>query len=146
MRPTTRIFLLSTLLISLWAISACAPSPTPAPAPKIERAKAIEIATGGCSLGHLHLVSQPENITARLMSLQDVEDLFRRPGDVTHYTQPMDTSVWLVQMEGDMLVVGGPLPVSPDGRLETPTPAQPFRGTCAVTLDADTGDIIEVRG
>lgn len=138
------------ILVMIWIAvgvsAACAPTPASTAAPKISREKAIEIATAGCSLGHLQLIGKPENIRAKLMTLQQVEDQFDQPGDFTSFSQPMTISVWLVQMDGDLLLVGGPLPISTDGHLLTPTPAQPFRGTCDVTVDATTGDVIEVRG
>ncbi len=57
----------------------------------------------------------------------------------------MDTKVWFVQMDGPLQLVGGPEPaVTLDSQTETPTPPQPFFGTCIAVVDASSGDLIFV--
>jgi hypothetical protein len=133
-------------------LSACEPvsSPaltTPTAPPVINRDKAIEIAIGGCKIPHLVLVGEPKNIQAKLLTLDEAYKLTREEGSTTNFGIPMDTSVWMVQMDGQLQLMGGPAPVaSPDGRFNTPTPSQPFWGTCIAVLDANSGKIIFIRG
>jgi hypothetical protein len=71
----------------------------------------------------------------------------KAPGEYTHYDQPPDYPVWLVQMDGQLQLVGGPLAViTKDGQLiaVTPTPSQPYWGTCTVFIDALSGSVIAV--
>jgi hypothetical protein len=135
----------SSLLFS--SISACASLPAPTTTPAISRDEAIEIAISGCKTPHLVLVGQPENIRAKLLSLEEADKLTSVDRETTSYGIPMDTSVWLVQMDGQLQLVGGPAPVVAEGgQAATPTPPQPNWGTCIVIVNASSGDLILVRG
>ena len=146
---TTRSISLLVSVLALFggSISACASPPTPTATPIISQEKAIEIAIGGCKIPHLVLVGEPKNIRTKLLTLEDADKLIRVEGETTNYGIPMDTRVWLVQMDGQLQLVGGPLPViTEDSRVATPTPPQPFWGTCSVILDANSGRLISVSG
>jgi hypothetical protein len=132
-------------LILFGTLSACS-GPTPTAPPPISSAKAIEIAAGGCKIPHLVLQGEPQNIHAQLMTLQEADKL-TADGGFTNYEIPLDSPVWLVQMDGMLLLVGGPPTIVPTGNpVVTPTPPQPFWGTCKVIINANTGNIIGVRG
>ncbi len=131
----------------LGSISACSTSPSPTPTPTISQDQAIEIATSGCKTPHLVLVGEPQNIKTQLLTLEEADQLIRGEGETTNYGVPMDTRVWLVQMDGQLQLVGGPVPVPTEGgKGITATPPQPFWGTCSVILDADSGTILVIRG
>jgi len=141
------------ILLTFGLITACTSTPTPTPTPDavltptVSRDKAIEAAISGCKIPHLVLVGDPQNIRAKLATLEEADQQMRAPGDYTNYSKPSDYPVWLVQMDGQLLLIGGPLPViTKDGQLiaVTPTQSQPYRGTCMVIVDALTGQVIEV--
>jgi hypothetical protein len=137
----------SVLPLIFGSISACTSSPTPSVPPIISGDRAIEIAISGCKSPHLILVGEPQNIHAKLLTLEEADKLTKVEGETTNYGIPMDTRVWLVQMDGQLQLVGGPAPViTEDSQVATPTPPQPIWGTCTVILDADSGAIILVRG
>jgi len=143
--------LISLLVFGLFLIfaliSACTSPPTRTAVPAILSDKSIEIATGACKLPHLVLLGEPKNIHTNLLTLEDADKLTRDEGETTNYGIPMDTMVWLVQMDGQLQLVGGPAPViMEDSQVATPTSPQPFWGTCTVILDANSGALIRVRG
>jgi hypothetical protein len=95
----------------------------------------------------LVLVGEPKNIRVELMSLEEADKLTREEGETTNYEIPMDTMVWLVQMDGELQLVGGPAPViTENSQVATSTPANPFWGTCSVILGANSGALISVHG
>jgi hypothetical protein len=144
---TAQCISLFVLTLIFGSISACATSPTPTASPTISSDKAIEIAIGACKTPHLVLIGQPQNIQTKLLTLEEADKVTRVDGETTSYGMPMDTRVWLVQMDGQLQLVGGPAPVvSEDSQVATPTPPQPFWGTCSVIMDAQSGVIILVRG
>jgi hypothetical protein len=135
------------IIITFGLISACAALPTPTASPTISNDKAIEIAVDACKTPDLVLVGQPKNMQTKLLTLEAADELTRAAGEATNYGIPMDTLVWLVQMDGQLQLVGGPAPVvTGDSQVAIPTPPQPFWGTCSVILDAGSGAIILVRG
>jgi hypothetical protein len=139
--------LVSLQIIILGLLSACNSLPTPTVTSIISRDKAIEIAINGCKTPHLVLVGEPKNIHTKLITLEEADKLTSREGETRNYGIPLDTKVWLVQMDGALQLVGGPLPaVTEDSQEVTPTPAQPFYGTCSVIIDANSGTVILVRG
>jgi hypothetical protein len=116
--------------------------PSPSATPAINRDRAIELAIGYCRIPHLVLIGEPTNIQTKLLAVQDVYI----EGGPTNYGIPMDTMVWQIQMDGQLQLVGGPAPViTPGGRGATPTPPQPFWGTCTVIIDANSGRLFVVR-
>ena len=139
-------------MILLGSVAGCAgPMPTPALAPTvttaISRERAIETATGECKIPHLVLLGEPQNIRAQLMTLQEADRLTNQEGSQNFYDITMDSSVWLVQMDGMLQLVGGPLPIDPTSHLPvTPTPSTPAWGTCKVIINADTGRTILISG
>jgi hypothetical protein len=143
---TRSIYLLSSFLVmTLGFISACALAHTLPANPSISRDKAIELATDGCKIPHLVLEGDPQNIRLALMTLHEADQLIRVAGESINYGIPMDMKVWLVQMDGNLLLVGGPVPVStPGGPVITPTPPQPFWGTCSAIINADSGALISI--
>jgi hypothetical protein len=144
---TAQCISLFVLTLIFGSISACATLPTPTATPIINRDKAIETAISGCKTPHLVLVGEPQNIHATLMNLAEADKLTRIEGETTSYGIPMNTQVWLVQMEGELQLVGGPAPaVTRDSQVITPAPPQPFWDTCTVVIDAGSGAIIFVRG
>ena len=153
MRPYSRVLSSTTIIIYLLLAAGCSvafpvatrpPVPTPTLATAISQDKAIELAIGGCRIPHLVLVGDPENIRTQLMSLGQADQLTRTINETNSYSQPVDTWVWLVKMDGLLQIVGGP-PQRQDETAEPPTPP-PFWGTCTVIVDASTGDVITVRG
>jgi hypothetical protein len=139
--------LVSVLILIFGSTSACTSLPTPTVTPIISSDEAIEIAIDGCKKPRLILVGEPKNIQTKLLTLEAADKLTRIEGETTNYGIPMDTSVWLVQMDGQLQLVGGPAPViTEDSQVVTPTPPQPFWGTCTVILDASSGTLILVRG
>lgn len=129
------------------SISACTKLPDPTATPAISRDKAIEIAISGCKTPHLVLVGQPQNIRAMLLNLEEADKLTNVEGEAISYGMPMDTRVWLVQMDGQLHLVGGPAPVVTEGgQAATPMPPQSGWGTCTVIVNAGSGDIILIRG
>jgi len=98
-----------------------------------------------CKSSDMTLISQPENIRTKRLSLGEAAKLIHRDEETNSYMQTLDTRVWLVQMDGQLLLVGGPPPAPTEvGQVATPTPPQPFWGTCSVILVADTGRGIEI--
>lgn len=140
--------LVAILFLLTGLIFACAPSPAPIPTatPDRRREKAIETATGGCRRPHLVLVGEPQNIKSKLATLRESEELPWDWGETPQDGMSTDTMVWLVQMEGQMQLVGGPEPTKArDTLATTPVSSQPFWGTCAVVLDANSGKIMSIR-
>jgi hypothetical protein len=134
-------------IFSLIAVSACASSPTLTATPAIQRDKAIELATGECRIPHLVLIGEPQNIHAQLLTLEEADKLTRVEGETINYDIPVDTMVWLVEMDGQLQLVGGPPTLIPtDIHAATSTPPQPFWGTCKVILNANSGTVISTRG
>jgi hypothetical protein len=141
--------LVSVLTLILGSISACTPSPDHTMTPTISSDKAIEIAMDGCKTPHLVLTGKPKNIQAKLLTLEEADKLIRIEGEVTNYGISMDTTVWLVQMDGQLQLVGGPPPVTTEDShivTVTPTSSLPFWGTCTVILDATSGVILIIHG
>lgn len=135
------------MLVFCLKLTACQPIPTPTSAPKIREATAVEIAKSACKTPHLVLTGEPKNIRSQLLTLGEADRLTRAEGETNFYSQALDTPVWLVQMDGEMQLVGGPPPVPPvNPTTPTPTPPQPFPGTCKVILDAKSGSVIVIRG
>jgi hypothetical protein len=126
-------------LIALLVASACAPSP------RVSSQQAIEDATRECKTPHLVLVGEPQNIRTRLMTLSEAVQLIVTDAGSTSYARPMNTLVWLVQMDGQLQLVGGPLP--PGGRSGQPVPTPlSYFGTCSVVVDANTGEAFVITG
>ncbi len=148
---TIQPFLFFTVVSLIFSsISACTSlptsTPTSSPAPMIDREKAIELAISDCKTPHLVLIGDATNIRATLLSLEEADTLTKVEGETTTYGKPMDTQVWFVQMDGQLQLVGGPQPViTLDRQTGTPTPPQPFFGTCIAVIDASSGDHIFVR-
>lgn len=142
----TALLIINSLMV-FGLVLACTTKPTPTETPSISKDKAIEIAIGGCKTPHLVLIGVPTNIRAKLLTLNEADKLTSEKGETTNYEIPMDTLVWLVQMDGQLQLVGGPAPViTNDSQITTPTPSQPFQGTCSVILDANSGNLISVHG
>jgi hypothetical protein len=140
-----KLLLASLLTLISCSISACTTRPTSTAAPQITREKAIQLATGYCKIPHLVLLGEPENVRAKLLTLAEADQQTRTAGSITNYDIPLDTLVWLVQMDGQLQLVGGPPPVITPGSA-TPTPPQPFKGICSVILDANSGTLIVETG
>ncbi len=149
------------LILQLLLVASCsAPLPSPnAPVPLTEkptattaitRVKAIELAIGWCRVPHLVLVGEPENIRARLMSLRQAIDLTKSLGNANTFSRSLDSRVWLVELDGLFQLQGGPVPIATligsTGTAAAPLTPQPFRGSCAVILDADSGEMIVIYG
>ncbi len=147
------------LIPQLLLVASCsAPSPnasvpfteTPTMVTAITREKAIELAMGWCLGPHLVLVGEPENVRARLMSLRQAIELTKTLGNANTSSRSLDSRVWLVEMDGLFQLQGGPLPTgTPIGWTGTAAPPhtpQPFRGSCTVILDADSGKMIVIYG
>ena len=121
MSATRRIaltILYSALAMSLAACgapTATTPAPAATPVTAITRERAIELATQMCRVPHMVLLGEPRNIRAQLVG-----------------------PVWQVQMDGQLVLVGGPAP-QPD---MTAAPPTPFEGTCTARIDAATGEWI----
>jgi len=122
-------------------------SATPTTITEIGRDKAIELAFFECSIGHMKLVGEPQNIRTQLITLAEADQLTRTEGETTNYGRPMDMKVWMVQMDGELQVEGFPIASGTEGgQIVTPTPSPPFWGTCTAVLEAVSGDLIFVRG
>jgi hypothetical protein len=121
------------------------PAPTATAGTTISRDKSIEIATMACRVPHMVLMGEPRNIRAQLVTLGEADQLTRSSGEYTNYDQPLNTLVWLVQMDGTLQLVGGPATMPAPPGVLTATPPQPFEGTCSVLINANIGDWIGVR-
>jgi len=153
-KPLTSI--VSMILLAFGLITACTATPTPTPTitptpaavltPTVSRDKAIEAAISGCKIPHLVLVGDPQNIRAKLATLEEADQQMRAPGDYTNYGKPSDYPVWLVQMDGELQLIGGPpVLITQDGQLIQIAPtSQPFWGTCNAIVDAVTGSVIAI--
>ena len=124
-------------------------APSPTPVTSVNYDKAVELAIQGCRLPHLVLVSNPENIRARVVSLEEADQLTKTTGENNSYSIAMNSLVWLVEMDGLFQIIGGPRVTStPIGQTTTavivPT-AAPWKGTCRAILDAKTGAVISIR-
>ncbi len=148
------------LVLQLLLIASCLTSPpspnapvplteTPTTVTAITREKAIALAIGGCRVLHMVLVGEPENVRARLMSLRQAVELTKILGSANTFSRSLDSWAWLVEMDGLFQLVGGPLPTGTPigwtGTAAAPLTPQPFRGSCAVILDAYSGEIIVRR-
>jgi hypothetical protein len=70
----------------------------------------------------------------------------RRMQKTAFYGISISSWVWLVKMDGELQLIGGPFPaIIESSQTSTPTPPLPFWGTCTVILDANSGEIIVVR-
>jgi hypothetical protein len=141
-------------LLSIFALvfaTACALAPIPAtssatPPTPITRERAIDIATQACRIPHLVLVGAPRNVRAQLVTLDEANQLTSSDGTLTSPGLSPGSLVWLVQMDGQFQLVGGPAPLpTPAAQSATAAPPQPFEGTCTVLVDANTGKFIKVR-
>ena len=145
--PKSKFLLFAAIILIFSSISACTSPQTQTATPTISRDKAIEIAIGGCKIPHLVLIGEPRNIQAKLLTLEDADKSTGVERETTNYGIPMDTKVWLVQMDGQLQIVGGPPTIIPEeSEKATSTPPQPFWGTCTVILDANSGRLISTRG
>jgi hypothetical protein len=145
--PKQWLYLLFILCLIASLIAACTSPPSPTATPYISRDKAIEIVIGGCRTPHLVLVGEPKNIRAKLTTLKLSEESpidWEEPANRALSTT--DPVIWLVQMDGQLQLVGGPPPITKDGQIATETPQQPSWGTCTVRLDAISGEIIDILG
>jgi hypothetical protein len=136
--------------ITLGLITACiawrSPTPISTPTPSINASQAIETAISACKTPHLVLIGEPQNIRSKLTNLEEADKFALSMGETTaDYGIPMDSQVWMVQMDGQLQLVGGPLPAATnDRKMSTPTPSQPVWGTCTVVIDARSGKLIFV--
>lgn len=130
----TCLIILACLLLAL--LSACASLRLPA----ISKQKAIEDGILYCKEADVALVSEPQNIRARVITLGEADRLTRPKGEPPNsYAQPLNTRVWFVQMDGQMQLVGGPAPTqTPIGQVATAIPHPLWWGTCTYVLDANT--------
>ena len=115
----------------------------------VSYSQALEYGVQGCRVPHRPLVGEPENLRAKLLTLQEADEITKLPGEWTSYDLPMETLVWVVEMEGYFQLIGGPAPTqTPLGQTTTavivPT-AAPWRDTCTAIIRADTGFVIGVR-
>jgi hypothetical protein len=136
--------------IALGLIAACSgrlsPTPVPTPTPLISVDQAIEAAISACKTPHLVLLGEPQNIRSKLTTLEDADKfVISQGGTTSNYGIPMDSQVWMVQMDGQLQLVGGPLPAATnEQRITTPTSSQPVWGTCTAVIDATSGKLIFV--
>jgi hypothetical protein len=109
---TTPLLLLSAIafFLTFGSVTACTSLPTSEPTPMIDNEKAIEQAIRRCKRLHLVLVGNPTNIHTSLLSLEEADKLIKTEGEITYYRESMDTKVWLIQMDGQLQLVGGPEP------------------------------------
>jgi len=131
------------LLLGL-AVACTATSPahkTTVPTTAISSESAIQLATRECRKPHLVLIGEPEATKATLMSLAEADQIVSEKGEHTSYPQPMNTTVWLVQIDGLFQRVGGPRLASGS----EPTPSPPWTGTCLAIVDANKGDVLIIR-
>jgi hypothetical protein len=134
---TARLRLFASLVLAALlpvVLAACAPTVAPlstaTPVTPITRERAIDLATGECRIPSLVLVGAPRNIRAQLVTLDQARQLAQGP--VTG-----GGLLSLVQMDGLLQLLGGPMPIATSGI--TPTPPAPWEGTCTVLIDATTG-------
>jgi hypothetical protein len=112
----------------------------------IARARSIDVAILACRIPHLVLVGAPRNVRAQLVTLDEANQLTSSDGTLTSPGLSPGSLVWLVQMDGQLQLVGGPAPLpTPGAQSATAAPPTPFEGTCTVLVDANTGKLIEVR-
>lgn len=107
----------------------------------ISSEKAIQLATQECRKPHLVLIGEPKATKATLTSLAEADKMVSEKGEHTSYSQPMNTTVWLVQIDGLFQRVGGP----PLANGSEPTPSPPWAGVCLAIVDANKGDVLVIR-
>lgn len=114
---------------------------TAVPTVAISSEKAIQLATQECRKPHLELIGEPEATKAALMSLAEADKMVSEKGEHINYSQPMNTIVWLVQVDGLFQRIGGP----PLANGLEPTPSPPWVGVCLAIVDANKGDVLVIR-
>lgn len=125
----------SSLLIAFLFTSGCAATQPITPN------RAVEIATRECRTPQVVLVSEPRNTRTSLLSLEEADRVMAGVSAGRGFA--MDTKVWLVQMDGELQVSGGPRPPNtPFGQVATLTPPPVFSGTCSVVILATTGEVL----
>ena len=126
-------------------LTACNPGTsisTPTSSVTITRAEAIELATDQCQMQKFALIGEPSSTKTMPMSRGEAEKWTFPNQAATEDIQSISEPVWLVQIQGEFQLEGGPLPES-----ETrPTDEPPRIGVCRVIVDARTGEIPGMQG
>ncbi len=136
--------------IAIVLITACtgrrSPTPMATTSPSITVDDAIKTAISACKTPHLVLIGEPQNIRPKLTTLEEADKfVISQGGTTSNYGIPMSSQVWMVQMDGQLQLVGGPLPVATDeSGISTPNPSKPAWGTCTAVINANSGDLIFV--
>ncbi len=115
-------------------------APTATPTTPVTRERAIDLATHGCWDFHLALVGAPRNIRAQLVTLAEANQLTSSGGALTDPGLSPGSLVWLVQMDGHAQIVGGVNPTP--GGLDLPATPRSIEATCAISIDAQTGNVV----
>ena len=133
------------ILFALGLITACSVQRSskqmPTTTPTIGANQAIETAISVCKTPHLVLIGEPHNIRSKLTTLEEADQYATSNGGTTsNYGIPMDSQVWIIQMDGQLQLIGGPPPAAAnDNRLSSPTSSLPTWGTCTAVIDARSG-------
>jgi hypothetical protein len=92
-------------------------------------------------LPHFVLAGENSDIRAELMSRTDAEKWIFPEEAVMEDIQNISEPVWLVQIQGDFQIEGGPPPESGTQLTDMP----PMKGTCWVIIDAQSGENLNMR-
>jgi hypothetical protein len=115
---------------------------TPTGSVTISSDEAIELATNQCQMHKFALIGEPSSTKTMLISRTDVEKWTFPQEAAMEDIQNISEPVWLVQIQGEFQLEGGPLPESQT----QPTAEPPRRGVCWVIVDAKTGEILGMQG
>lgn len=137
--------LTSTMALLTLILAACNPGTrisTPTSGAAISRDEAIELATEQCRMHKFALMGEASSTKIMLMSCGEAEKWTFPEQVATQDIQNISEPVWLVQIQGEFQLEGGP---PPDSQTQ-PTDGPPRGGVCWVIVDAKTGEILGMQG
>ena len=133
-------------LVGMLLGASCGPAsgligPTATPTTPITRPQAIALAGQNCQFFDQALVGQPSNVQAALVTAAAASKEIASAG-YHSWMPPISDQVWRVNLDGRVAMVGGVLPTSGPGPVDTPSA---IPGACAIFIDAGTGAVLGVR-
>ena len=134
-------------LLCLSLISGCGlmKTSTPTMQPVLSQGSVTILAIKACSKGHVSQVDPPHLVEMNSMSWEEATARIECSGTCADTTPPppgaADRLAWLVTLEGNWLVAGGPqATATPIGQKESPTSTPVNLTRCLVVIDARSGD------
>ena len=111
---------------------------------KISRSKAIALAINECHAPHFILIGEPHNLRTKLLTMKAAYQALGKDQPGVYYSIPQNELVWLVEMDGPM-VMENPFPPTQDpGIAATATPVPPSSQTCVIIIDANGGAVLKL--